>query len=156
MQVDQGTYLFVHVKKFPGAILLDPEDFERFRLNKVYINPNGYVRIWIKGKCYQLHQAIMDFKYELIDHKNQIKTDCRKENLRPATRSQNGHNQGVRINNTSGFKGVDYQKRTGTWQARIRHNGKRIHIGSHYKTPELAYEAYKKKAKELFGEFAED
>lgn len=44
-------------------------------------------------------------------------------------------------NNTSGFRGVSFHKRTGKWQAYISVNRKQFHIGL-YDTPEEAHEAY--------------
>lgn len=55
-------------------------------------------------------------------------------------------------NNTSGYKGVSYNKRD-KYQAKIKFN-KQIHIG-YFEDPIRAAKAYDAKALELFGEFAQ-
>lgn len=50
----------------------------------------------------------------------------------------------------SGYKGVtrNYSSKKDSWVARIKYNGKQIHIGC-YASPKDAFEAYVKKDKEL-------
>ena len=87
-----------------------------------------------------------------IDHRDGDGLNNRRDNLRPATHSQNQANQRrLRSDNTSGFKGV--VKAQGKWHARIWHQGKRINIGT-FATAELAAAAYDNTAREVFGEFA--
>jgi hypothetical protein len=53
-------------------------------------------------------------------------------------------NQRICKNNTSGFKGVSYIKKTGRYRARININKKNIHLG-HFLTPlegAIAYNNY--------------
>lgn len=88
-----------------------------------------------------------------IDHRDRIRSNNQRENLREATRSQNNMNKGVRSDNTSGFKGVNYCKRQCKWVSRIGYGGKRMHIG-YFDTPEEAAKAYDRAAKDLHGEFA--
>jgi hypothetical protein len=88
----------------------------------------------------------------MVDHKSGDRFDNRKENLRFATNQQNQHNQTrVRIDNTSGYKGVIRTARG--FGAQIYMNRRRIWIGT-YRTPEDAARAYDAWARELFGEFA--
>lgn len=147
--------LYSIMRKFPGEILLDPEDYERFVLAKVYKRTDGYVHIVLNGKHELLHHAVTNFKHVQLDHKNRIRWDCRKENLRPATNSQNAHSVGIPAHNTSGFKGVTFCKCTNNWRAQITIKGKTVILGK-FSTPERASEIYKKKAKELHGEFAHE
>ena len=81
-----------------------------------------------------------------IDHKNRIKDDNRWANLRSATHAENQHNCGIPRNNTSGFPGVTLNK--GRWQARIKANGHRRHLGL-FGTAEDGYAAYLKAKAEL-------
>lgn len=53
----------------------------------------------------------------------------------------------------SGTRGVQYKQREKRWLARLKKDGKRIHIGS-YLTKKDALIAWNKKAKEEFGEYA--
>lgn len=62
-------------------------------------------------------------------------------------------NTGKRADNTSGYKGVTWDKREQKWRARIGKEGKRKHLG-YFDTAEEAHEAYKNAAPEYHGEFA--
>ena len=73
-------------------------------------------------------------------------------NLRYATYSENGMNKRISKTNTSGYKGVGWNKRYKKWCASITVNKKVIRIGS-YNNLEEAVQARQAKAKELFGEF---
>lgn len=59
------------------------------------------------------------------------------------SKSENAHNRRMRSDNTSGYKGVTYQKKVGNYNARIMINGKSVNLG-YYATPEQAARAYNK------------
>lgn len=88
----------------------------------------------------------------LIDHRDRDGLNCRKSNLRTATISQNGCNQGLRSNNTSGFKGVSRERRTDKWVAQIAHKSEQVYLGTH-STLEAAARAYSDASKRLHGDF---
>jgi len=73
--------------------------------------------------------------------------------LRLATRSGNNQNRGLNKNNTSGFKGVSWNKATKTWEASICVNRKVQHLGR-FSSPEAAHAAYVEAAGRLHGDFA--
>lgn len=56
----------------------------------------------------------------------------------------------MKSTNTSGYRGVTYQKNAKKWKAQIRHNYKTYHLGL-FKTPELAYIARLEAEKEILG-----
>lgn len=87
-----------------------------------------------------------------IDHINGNPLDNRLENLRLATKTQNNMNRGATKRNTSGYKGVSWNKKDGNWQAKIRIDGRNHHIGS-FNDKEAAYLAYCDYAKKHHGEF---
>jgi hypothetical protein len=58
-----------------------------------------------------------------------MRLTIKKSNLRLATKSQNAMNSKLRINNTSGIKGVSWKKDKNKWLAYIDFNSKRIFIG---------------------------
>lgn len=88
-----------------------------------------------------------------IDHENVDATDNRWFNLRKATAQENSFNRRKRVDNTSGFKGVSFNKQSGTYQAYIYKGGKKFSLGL-YKTPEEAYEARCRESHKFHGDFA--
>lgn len=69
------------------------------------------------------------FPNQFIDHINGIKDDNRWCNLREATNSENNYNQKTSKDNTSGVRGVTWDKNKKRWRVRIRVAGKRLFIG---------------------------
>ena len=61
-------------------------------------------------------------------------------------------NTRARSDNTSGYKGVSFEKRRHKWVAEIWMNGIKRHIG-YFPTAEAAGAAYAEAAKRLHGEF---
>lgn len=66
-----------------------------------------------------------------VDHVNGDGLDNRIENLRLATPMQNCHNRTRNTNNTSGFKGVSFDRTRGLWRAQLMYEGKRYSAGLH-------------------------
>jgi hypothetical protein len=101
-----------------------------------------------------MHRVIMGVNGpELhIDHINGNGLDNRKSNLRVVSRSQNMWNSRKPCTNSSGYKGVCMDKEKGKWVSHIKKHNKQMHLG-YFNTPEEAYEAYCKAAKELHGDF---
>lgn len=120
-------------------------------------NGNGYLRIGIKGKQYFCHRLAWLYVHGELpkvdtDHINGIRNDNRIVNLRACSTSENMRNVGIRPNNTSGFKGVDFHKATGKWRSRLRVDGKEKHFGL-FLDPELASEVYEANARQSNGQF---
>jgi hypothetical protein len=88
-----------------------------------------------------------------VDHRNGDTLDCRRANLRRATRLQNAKNISRRSDNTSGVRGVGWDTRRQLWRARIAVDGRRISLG-HFPTLPAAARAYAKAARRYHGEFA--
>ena len=81
------------------------------------------------GKAGLLHRYLMGSPKNIqIDHENRDTLDCRRENLREASHSQQGMNGNIPKNNKSGHLGVAWVKRFGKWMAHIRKNGKQKKI----------------------------
>lgn len=112
---------------------------------------------WFDGhrKPQRLQDFILGYREGFtVDHKlpgNGL--DCREANLRYASRGEQNHNQRLRKDSTSGYRGVNFHKVTGKWAASIRFHGKRIHLGV-FDTKEEAYAVYCVAAKHYYGEFA--
>lgn len=143
--------------------LVDDEDFETLAQFRWGIS-NGYATRRLKRKtlpcgkrvqCDQkMHRLIMgEPKGRQIDHINENKLDNRKENLRIATAGQNRCNITKKKNNTSGFKGVVWDKDRQKWISQIRSKSKNHSLGR-FKTKEEAALAYDVAATKLHGEFA--
>lgn len=76
-----------------------------------------------------------------LDRKNG-NGDYEPDNVRWATPTEQNHNMRLRRDNTSGAKGVDFDKRSNKWRARIKSHGVDTHIG-YFKTKEQAILARK-------------
>lgn len=112
-----------------------------------------YANTSINGKTVYMHRLIMSAqKGQEIDHINNDGLDNRRENLRFCTSSQNKANMRLRSDNKSGYKGVNFDKQTGKWRARIKFNNKEYSLGRHNKL-EDAVKA-RKAALTLHGKFA--
>ena len=111
------------------------------------VNNCGYLKVCIDKKNYLVHRLIflMHHGYlpELLDHIDMDKLNNRIENLRDADKELNSWNRGLQANNTSGFRGVSWNKAAGKWHAYIKIKGKRKHLGL-FSTPEEASAAYEK------------
>lgn len=119
---------------------------------------SGYIQISHLGERYLAHRLawfIMkgEWPQHHIDHINRVSIDNRWANLREATHTQNSHNASIRKDNTSGAKGVSWDRSKKKWCAQIRINGKKQRIGC-YETKEAAAAAYQRAAKEAFDQFA--
>lgn len=132
-----------------GYGIIDTKNYNKCKNIKWYIDNNGYIRN--NALKMRLHNFIMGKKG--VDHINGNSLDCRENNLRKCTQQQNTYNKRVPSNNTSGYKGVSWDKNRKKWKCGIRFNNKQIHLGRFTDKIKAAL-AYNKKAIELFGEFA--
>lgn len=138
--------------------LVDVEDFGKIHKYCWRKNDNGYLVTTINHTTVYLHRMIMNAPKNMdVDHKHgsDSKYDNRKSNLRLATVSQNGMNKAIQSNNTSGYVGVNQDKKTQKWIARIQINKKYIHLGA-FSNIEDAIDARKKAEDYYFGEFSFD
>jgi hypothetical protein len=107
-----------------------------------------------KRSLIHLHRLIMgitDSKVK-IDHKDGNGLNNTRDNLRLSTNSQNAYNAKDHKNNTSGFRGVTWDKRQERFEAKININGKKSHLG-YFDTAERASKAYEREAKIAHGIF---
>lgn len=106
-------------------------------------------------KKIKMHREIMGVTNPriFVDHRDNDGLNNQDENLRVCTNAQNQHNRGKAWNNTSGFKGVSFDKKRYRYRAQIRNGGDPIFLG-HFEDPKDAALAYNEAAKQLHGEFA--
>jgi hypothetical protein len=114
---------------------------------------DGYVVVQVNKRQYRAHQLAWLYVYgELLirqlDHINRCRSDNRIENLRKVTLSENSQNQMLTRKNTSGYRGVCWDKDRNLWRADIGVARKRKFLG-HYETKEKAAKAYAKAAAAL-------
>ena len=77
-----------------------------------------------------MHRVIINAPKDMqVDHINGNRLDNRRCNLRLATDGQNMGNSKIPRHNTSGFKGVSWDKRREQWEAYISKKDKKIHLG---------------------------
>lgn len=122
-----------------------------------WIDNHNYEFVGFKGNQYKSHRLIFLLHHgylpKYVDHINNNRSDNRIENLREATALQNSWNQKKRITNTSGIKGVGWNKKAQAWGARCMLNYKSYFLGR-FKHLEDAENAIKLFRKEHQGEFA--
>lgn len=96
-------------------------------------NEKGYIYIRMNGKRYAAHRIAWALFHgadpypHLIDHKEGIENGNAINNLRLATNAENTLNCKKRRTNSSGHRGVRWQR--GKWVARIKLNGKEMYLG---------------------------
>lgn len=90
---------------------------------------------------------------EVVDHINGNGLDNRRSNLRVCNQSENCRNQLIAKNNTSGAKGVFWNKTTGKWTASIRLNYRNIYLGG-FSDFNAAVSARHAAELEYYGEFS--
>jgi HNH endonuclease/AP2 domain len=128
------------------------------------IGKDGYrlIGVGTSGRTYRAARVAWlwmtgEWPITTVDHRNLDRGDDSWKNLRLATITQQKANSGVYANNTTGLKGVyfdrDQKRATKPWRAKCAVGGKRRWIGR-FATREEAYEAYCRAAGVAYGEFA--
>jgi len=149
----------------PIEIVRDIEGFSNYtisndgkiysKIKKIYrkchYNPQGYLQLRLKqnGKNENIcvHRLVAEHflpnpeNKRCIDHIDKDKKNNNMWNLRWCTNGENMSNRGKQQNNTSGFKGVTFNKERNKWQAQIQVEKVYKSLGR-FDTKEKAYEAY--------------
>lgn len=142
--------------------LVDDADYERVSKHKWYANKdlnNYYAKRWSptqngKRRIIWMHRFIMSAPEGIeVDHVNLVTLDNRKCNLRLCTRFQNARNQTLSSANTSGFKGVRFDKNRRKWRAEIYIHCERLFLGN-FETRDAAVATYRQAALKYHGTFA--
>jgi AP2 domain/HNH endonuclease len=145
--------------------IVDDEDFERVASRKWHAKVDqkrgtvyAATTVWHAAihhtKTLLLHRFITNAKPgSQVDHRDGNGLNCKQDNLRFCTFSENARNRDIQQNNKSGYKGVYWSPRKAKWEAGIRVNSQRIHLGV-FDSLELAAEAYKVAAMNYHKEFA--
>lgn len=87
-----------------------------------------------------------------VDHIDNDRLNNNVSNLRWVTYSENNQNQSKNIRNTSGVKGISYDKKRNKWDSRINVNGKIKFLGL-FLNKDDAVKARQEASKKYYGEF---
>jgi hypothetical protein len=92
------------------------------------VDTNGYVIIGLNRKRYKAHRIIFlmlnGYVPPILDHIDGNRSNNKIKNLRAATVSQNLQNSKTYKSNTSGIKGVSWEKDRNKWKVQIMLRGK--------------------------------
>lgn len=118
----------------------------------------GYLTIWCLGKSHKSHRLAWlymtgSWPERHIDHINGVPHDNRWCNLRQAEVCENMWNARIASTNTSGIKGVCWDRLRQKWKARFRVNGRVCNVGR-FETREEAADAVRKAREKHHGLFA--
>lgn len=141
-------------------MLVDDADYEKYNqynwsphFNGQKYYPVRKVKIDGKSREIYLHREIMDApKGVHVDHINGDSLDCRRENMRFVTHSQNAMNRRIRSDNKTGVVGVS-QTRSGKYLACCSVDGRLKRIGL-FPTLEEAKAAREAAEAQHYGEYA--
>lgn len=135
-----------------GIALIDDEDFELVNQYKWHLSDKGYAIANSKGKKLRMHRLVMGAaEGVVVDHRNRVKLDNQKSNLRITDLSGNACNRTPSKQRELPYKGV--YRNAGRYEARIKINRKPRYLGR-FDTAEDAARAYNTAAIELHGEMA--
>lgn len=142
--------------------LVDDSDFEwlnqwTWGMGGKYAVRKQYLGGGKKNAKYQtifMHRVLADTPIGMdTDHINRNKLDNRRMNLRICSRAQNMINAGLRVDNTSGHKGISWSADRNRWIVHVYVNGKSKSLGRFTELDD-AIDVHKKEYNKPHGEFA--
>lgn len=115
--------------------LVEDEDFEwlnQWKWTAEQKDYTFYARRNSKKKKVYLHRQIIGAKKgEVVDHINRDGLDNRRKNLRIVTPTQNNYNQKIRVDNTSGYKGIWWNRQRQKWVVEIWARKQKYYFGGY-------------------------
>ena len=136
----------------------DLEDYDKIKDYYWRRNDDGYYVASVKRKDLMLHNLVTNCsKDKVADHIKGSNTlyDNRKSNLRIVTKSQNVMNSIIRSDNTSGVRGVTYDKIHNRWVVRIQADNQKHFLG-YFANFNDAVLIRKEAEEKYFGEYSYD
>lgn len=162
VKYDPETGLFFW-KERPLGHFSSEQSFKRWKT--VYsgkiagsLDSDGYIVIRINYEIYFSHRLawiLMTGKWPKsgLDHIDGNPINNKISNLREVNQSQNNCNAKIRRDNSSGLRGVTWDKERNKWQVQLSINKKRVFY-ARYDSLEDAKISYKKASEKYHGEFA--
>lgn len=122
------------------------------------VGPRGYVIVSLADQRYLAHRVIWKLVTGTeppphVDHKDTNPSNNQWENLRGATKQQNGFNRTASRLSKTGIKGVNWDAERKRFAAYIRISGKNQFLGR-FDNADEAGAAYQSAARQFHGEFA--
>ncbi|HEY8658011.1 MAG TPA: hypothetical protein VIM07_00760 [Chitinophagaceae bacterium] len=138
------------------TIYFDDDDYELVNKYKWAIWWSGYgfyAKHSSRKGYFLLHQLLMGFPKNKVDHIDCDGLNNRRLNLRVVTDGQSSANRRKQKNNTTGYKGVFFVAHTKRYRVSVNKNGERIE-GGYFDSVIDAAKKYNELALEHWGEYA--
>lgn len=154
---DHGSWIEVDISTpaSPNAAMqIDMVDWNYLKslgTGRVYSGRCGYPGCRLKGKHAKVHRILIPDS-DCVDHIDRNRANNRRDNLRACSKTENLWNVGVRVDNSTGVRGVNLND--GMFVARISVHGKRLYLGR-FDSLEAAAEARRLAELKYHGRFAE-
>lgn len=125
LEYNPDTGEFVWIKPTTARIISGSKAGSKYK--------DGYYRIQLLGKIYKRSRLAWLYVYgnfpsNHIDHINRVRFDDRISNLRDVSNLENNRNKSYKPS-SSGVTGVLWYKPNSKWVAKIRVEGKLLHLG---------------------------
>jgi len=142
--------------------IVDDEDFDKLNLykwsatkqHKTYYAIRAFKKTDGVRTTIRMHRSIMSAPETMqVDHLNSNGLDNRKSNLRLCNNAENNRNRGKYITNTSGYKGVSWNKQHNKWRSQIFVDYKTVFLG-YFQELKDAVQAYDEGAKKYHKNYA--
>lgn len=151
-----------HIDDLLCAVIVNPEEgliYWKDPLGKMCSGDlagstsNGYCRLMYDGRWFHRHRVIFYYVYKylpvIVDHIQGVENGDSIHNLQAIDASSNATKAKLSRTNSTGFKGVSWNKNANKFTAQIYHNNKKVHLGC-YDSAELASIEVERKRKELY------
>ena len=138
--------------------VIDATDVEKVAVLSWRVNKDGYLAHYDHQMSIELllHRWLMGVNDPriIVDHANRDRLDCRRNNLRIVTPTQNSANHSLFQTNKTGYTGVYYSKYARRYEVKVGYGGKRIKLGSSKDDLVTLAQMYNIGASFFFGEYA--
>lgn len=132
--------------------VVDACDYARVRCHRWYLLGGRYACSTLPDRRKLLMHVLISGR-SWPDHRDGNGLNNRRSNLRPGTGGRNQQNTKIRKDNSSGYKGVYLDRRTGNYYAQIKTPQRARALGT-FASAITAAQAYDRAARRHFGEYA--